>query len=243
MNKDGVLYEFKTEYNSYQVADTIYGGRPSRILYGGSGITAQSGMTLDSKSELLFDYNERFMEIARGLKPSNLLLIGGGGFTLPRALISEFPKLNLDIVEIDKQLLEIAKRFFKFEPSTSTHIYIGDGRQFIDSVDQTYEMIVLDVFIEADIPNQFKTAAAAASLKRCLDNNGVAAFNVIGSLHGIRSSTLRILIDSLRGVFADVSVFPATGGLSSWMGQNFVVCAQNKPYDLSQYLRTSTVDL
>jgi spermidine synthase len=243
MAKDGIVFETDTAFDHYSVADTIYGGRPARILYGGNGDTAQSGLARDDKPELLFDYNQRFIELAAGLKPKNLLLIGGGAFTLPIALMKAFPALELDVVEIDGALLDIAKKYFDFSPNRQTHTYIGDGRHFLDTVDQTYDMIVLDVFNHATIPEQFRSLEAANSLHHRLHKNGVLAINVIGTLKGLRSVELTRLTETLQAAFRSIDVFPASHGLSPWFGQNFVLTAHNGRRNLTKHFRYAPVKL
>src|ERR1700752_3186245 len=83
-----VRFEGETPYGHYTVVDTTYSNRPARVLYSGREFrTAQSGIALDDQDEMLFDYNQRFLELARGLEPKRALLIGGGAFTLPKRLL------------------------------------------------------------------------------------------------------------------------------------------------------------
>jgi hypothetical protein len=66
MNFPTTLHKFQTPYGSYKVVDTIYNGRPARMLYGAKN-SPQSGIAFDDSPELLFDYNQRFLEIALSL--------------------------------------------------------------------------------------------------------------------------------------------------------------------------------
>src|SRR4051812_8954262 len=131
MGQDQVLYETDTEYGHYQVVDSYYLGRPARVLYSGEYGAAQSGVARDNKDDLLFDYNARFRDLVRGCKPRTLLIVGGGAFTLPAALAREFPALEQDVVELDGGLLDIARRFFNFQPTENVRVHIGDGRKYL----------------------------------------------------------------------------------------------------------------
>lgn len=242
MTDDGMLYECDTEFGHYGVADTIYNGRKARVLYSGSHDAAQSGMALDGKAELLFDYNECFMELARGMRPKHVLVLGGGAFTFPTALRREFPEMRIDVVELDGGLVEIGRRYFDFAPNGHTTLYIGDGAQFIAETSKQYDLIVVDVFLHATIPTSFQTIDTVQNFYKCLHKDGVVAINVIASLAGIRSAVLYRLYEVLRTTFPKVRAYPATRALASWTPQNFIVTAQDGVHDIGSYLRRSPVE-
>src|SRR6185312_7645761 len=186
-----VLFEGGGELGHYQVVDCIYGGRPARVLYSGNRLAAQSGMARDGKSELLFDYNQRFLELIRGLIPKRLLLIGGGAFTLPKVLMDEFPRMSIDVVEPDAKLPDIAQAYFDFKPNKRMHMYHDDGRNFLTNSAAAYDVIVIDAFENTEVPLSLQTAEAVRSLRQHLRPGGVVAINVIAAYSGERSRVLR----------------------------------------------------
>src|SRR5205085_7261391 len=107
-----VVWEGNTALGRYQVIDTVYDGRPARVLYSGDAQAAQSGIATDHRPELLFDYNQRFLELAEGLNPSTVLIIGGGAGTLATALLNMKTITKIDIVEPDSMLTEFAYKYF-----------------------------------------------------------------------------------------------------------------------------------
>src|SRR3954469_25939647 len=107
-----VVWEGDTAYGHYQVVDAPYDGRPARVLYSGDHQAAQSGVATDGQPDLLFDYNQRLFEIARGVQPKTVLLIGGGVGTLPTALLAALPDVQVDMVEPDDGLTKLAYQYF-----------------------------------------------------------------------------------------------------------------------------------
>lgn len=243
MADDGKLYAGDTELGHYEIVDTIYAGRPARVMYSGDHLAAQSGEAHDDKPDLLFDYNQRFMELVKGLRPKRVLLIGGGAFTFPKALIAADPHIEIDVVELDGGLLPLAKQYFEFVPNEKTHIYTGDGRWFLDNTAQRYDLILVDAFTHATVPSSLQTLEAAASLRRCLRPNGAMAMNMIAAYQGERSAVLQRLVAALQAHFSDVTIFPASSGFSIWTIQNFVVTAQNNDADLEAWLRYEPMGL
>ena len=62
-------------------------------------------MAVDDNPLLLFDYNQRLFELVTNLRPKSLLLIGGGAYTLPSALLAALPKLEITVVEVAPHLM------------------------------------------------------------------------------------------------------------------------------------------
>ena len=238
-----MLFEDDTEFGHYSVADTIYGGRAARVLYSGQRQAAQSGLARDGKPELLFDYNQRFMELAAEFKPKQVLLIGGGAFTLPKALVEKFPALQLDIVELDPGLLPIAERFFDFRPTEQTRIHYTDGADFLRQTRETYDLIMIDAFTHTTVPESLQTGAAAKQLRDHLRSGGVVAMNCIAAYHGMRSAVLHRQITAFRTVFSTIEMFPASPNQSLWLPQNFILTAYPDGATLRDYFRYEPIEL
>lgn len=237
MENEKILYKSTKGLLPYYVVDTIYNNRPARVLYSENRVAAESGIALDSSEALLFDYNERFMELIRGLLPKNILLIGGGAFTLPKAINKEFPSIALDVVELDRELYKISNKYFGFKPNNKTRIFILDGNDYLKSTKQHYDLIIVDVFLNNIIPASFQTGKFTKSLKRRLVKEGVVAMNIIASYYGRLSNPLTSLLSVFRLSFEDVQLFPASKEESLWIPQNLIVIAQNKSKDIRSCLR------
>lgn len=231
------LFETQTAYSYYQVWETVYGGRPARVLYSGNGQAAQSGLALDDKSDLLFDYNQRLFELITGVRPKHILLIGGGMYTLPTALVGEFPDIIIEVIEIDAQLDAMASRFFNFSPGPRLHIQHTDGRRFLDTATTRYDMIIIDAYSHTSIPASLTDQAAARAVKRSLLPESLVVINTISSYFGERSETIKQVAIAYEAVFPKVDIYPASHGTSLWVPQNFLLIGQLKRQQLSQFLR------
>ena len=63
--------------------------------------------------------------------PRRALIIGLGGGTVGRYLQAHDPAIDVQYVDIDPAVLEIAKRFFFFQPGPRMRVTVADGRQFL----------------------------------------------------------------------------------------------------------------
>jgi len=227
MKDETIIFNSTKGVLHYQVVDTVYNNRPSRVLFSDHRLAAESGIALDDSTELLFDYNERFMDLIRDLKPHRVLLLGGGAFTLPKAINEAFPHISLDIVELDPELYKISKKYFGFKPNNKTNIYIQDGNEYLQSTKQNYDLIIVDVFSNNKIPAPFQSKYFIKSLKKNLRKDGVVAMNIIANYYGRLSTSLTNLIAIFKIFFDYVQLYPADNELSLWLSQNFIITAQN----------------
>lgn len=238
---DTVVYAGSSEFGDYRIVDMTYEGRRARVLFSGAS-AGQSGIALDDDPELLFDYNQRFMEIVESQRPSNMLIIGGGAFTLPTALLARFPKLKIDVVEIDGLLYELAKQYFDTPQDSRLRVITQDGREFIDSSVDRYDMIVLDAFNGYTIPRQLITIEAARRYLALLTEDGTLAINFISNYRSLRTTLAHELFVTFNRAFANVQIFPADRGYWSHAEQNLLlICGQREPN--VDYLRSAAVSL
>jgi spermidine synthase len=223
-----VIFEGDTKFGHYQVIDMEYTGRTARILFSGRRAAAQSGIPKDGSPTMLFDYNQRFLELIKSLKPKSILLIGGGGFTLPMEILKNLPNVEIDVVEQDPELEKIARRFFDLKDDKRLKIIIGEGRKYLNSSQKTYDLILIDAFMHNVIPRSLATVNFIEILQRHLLKSGVVASNIISAYHGLHDNIIKQQYATYKSAFKHVDVFPADTILSYWISQNFLLVATNK---------------
>jgi len=238
-----VLWEGDTPHGHYQVVDGLYDGRPARVLYSGNHQAAQSGVAQDTNPDLLFDYNQRLFELVTSLAPERVLLIGGGVFTLPTALLRALPSTYVDVVETDSGLTALAQKFFDLPVADERlSIFNTDGRSFLREHAARYDVILIDAFSNITIPREIKTLQAYGAYSRHLTPNGVLAMNVISGYYGPSAKTLDEVYAAAVRTFDTVDVFLATRGYSLWLPQNFILTAQKgQGLPLKDYVRYEAV--
>jgi predicted O-methyltransferase YrrM len=225
---DKILLDITTKFGRYQVVDMVYIGRPARVLFSGERAAAQSAIPIDDNPAMLFDYNQRFLELVNSLKPKNLLLIGGGAFTLPIKILEIFPKTEIDVVEQDLELEKIASQFFGLKPNKRLDIIFGDGREYLKSTSQIYDLVLIDAFTHNVIPYTLSTKEFVELLENHLTKNGVVASNIISAYHGPHDSVIKQQYATYKSVFKHTDIFPADKILSYWISQNFLLISTNK---------------
>jgi spermidine synthase len=225
---DELIFATDTARGHYEIHDLNYEGRRARVLYSGQRQAAQSGVALDGQPDLLFDYNQRLRELANYVRPEKLLLIGGGAFTLPLALQTDLPDLELTVVEYDPELEPLARQYFDWQPGPRTRVVHADGRDYLAQSSEQFDLILVDAFSHDTIPTTLVEPAAVQALRQHLAPGGLLAYNVIAAYYGRRASVLHELAATAEERFKTVEVFPASLRVSLWLPQNFVLVAQMK---------------
>jgi spermidine synthase len=242
LEPEKILFDEDSDFEHYQVVDMVYMGRKARVLFSGRQSAAQSGVAHDDNQDLLFDYNQRFLELVSTLRPKRLLLIGGGAYTLPMVLIDSLPDIHVDVVERDPKLLEIAKRFFGLKPNKHLKIIHGDGLKYLKTNTKSYDVILVDAFVHNKIPEELSDKEVIGYIHSNLKKDGVVAANIISSYRGPSDEVLRTHFNGYRHVFDSAHIFPADRIISEWMSQNFLIIAQKGKKQLDYGLRFSALE-
>lgn len=236
-----LIYAGESPYGRYKIVDTTYNGRPARVLYGNRA-SPQSGVALDDTPELLFDYNQRFLEMVMSHNPSSILVIGGGAFMLPIAAFHQFPGLSIDVVEIDPLLVKLSRDFFDLPNDKRLRVHVEDGAEFVRNAEKRYDMIIIDAFSGYTIPAQLLDIDTIKQYKRHLSRKGVVAINFISEYKTRRYRLAHQLVESFGKVFPNVALYQADPEYPRGMEQNLLLSASAQPvrYD---YLHSEELEL
>lgn len=226
-NKQRVLQKYDTKYGPVEVVEKVYSSRPSRLLYSGIIRTAQSGIPLDNNDQMLFGYNQRFIELVDQLDGTlNILVIGGGVLTLPSKLMSKNRNYKIDVVEPNIELIDIAKRYFSLKDQPKLSIYSTDGVSYLKSSKLKYDLVIVDVFHEDKIPEDILSLDFINLLSRAIKTNGMVAMNIISSLRS--DSVIRRADDLFTKKFNKVILYPADeSNPETYFDHNFILLALN----------------
>jgi len=224
------IYETDSHYNHcvvYEASDRAT-HRPTRSLvidrYG-----RQSSIFTDRNDDLVLDYLKYF-RIGNHFhpNPARALLLGGGGFTYVADYFRRNPGQELDVVELDPALVEIAHRYFELRPRAGLNIFTEDARVFLNHSRCKYDIVYVDTFNSAVIvPHYMATVETARLLSQSLSPDGVAMLNMISAIDGPRGQFFRAELATYRAVFPRVETFKLNG--SADVPGNVVLVAFKSP--------------
>lgn len=142
----------------------------------------------------------------------NVLILGMGTGYFINQLESVLPEVEkIDIVEINPELTEIAKKYFDFKQSPITTIKIQDARVFVRNSSDKYDLIILDVFSETGMDYRFMTREFLEEIHKILSPDGILASNIFGltDINSENNIIFKSLYKTYASVFKENLIFPA----------------------------------
>jgi spermidine synthase len=130
----------------------------------------QSIIFKDTNIKSDWNYVHRISMFSSLKKNKNALLLGMGGGTIA----SELQKLNMnvDIVDIDQRMFQVAEEFFYFK-NYSCNYFVNDARFFINKATKKYDLIILDVLNGESQPVNLFTQQGFQKMKQILKKDGI----------------------------------------------------------------------
>jgi len=199
----------------------------SRVL--SFGRNRQSSMFLDSPFDTDFEYPSYF-HVALALKPdaATALAIGLGGATVVKRMWRDYPEMRVDAVELDPEVVGVARRFFALPEDERIRVFTGDGRGFLEASDDSYDLVIVDAFDDDAVPPHLSDDGFIRVLRDRVGTDGIVAYNFIGELRGEGSMPFRELYRRLADAWDYVWVFVVNEGVAAG-GTNIVLFATDAP--------------
>jgi len=199
--QQGVLEQVESEYNNI----VIYRDREYITMAFSRYNSEYTESQINTLNEYeLPVYYTRLMPV--GLvytkEPRNLLMIGLGGGLTTRYIQKYFPKLITNIVEIDKSVIYLAKKYFKVKESSHYTTIENDGRIYLRNNDQKYDLIMIDAFRGGYVPFHLLTREFNELVKEDLNEGGSYVLN----LHG-DTKLFDSIMATLHASFDNVDTF------------------------------------
>ena len=219
----GTVYRTESAYQYIEVFDR----GPFRYLVYNDAVGFQ---TVANKQSVLTGINYYYdyyslLPFLFGDPPQNALIIGLGGGIIANQLHYFHPRLEIDGVEIDPKVIEIARSYFALSDAVRT--YNQDGRIFVDLLgDGKHAIVIIDAYTQqVYIPFHLTTREFFSQVKRGLTDDGIVAMNVSSARED--SPLIQSISNTLRLVFGHVYRLRIPGSVDN------VVLASDRSVDFT----------
>jgi len=210
-----LIYEKESLYNYIQVTQAPDGTR-ELILNEGQAIHS---IYYPNPNQILtgqyWDYFLSAPYFNAGFTPQQLHrvgIIGLAGGTIAHQFTQVYGPVPIDGVEIDPAIVDVGRKYFNMnEPNL--HVYIQDGRTFIETTHAQYDLVAIDAFQQPYIPFQLTTREFFTAIRSHLSSTGVVAINTGHTAHDFR--LVQAFINTMSQVFPSVYVFNVPGTFNS----------------------------
>jgi spermidine synthase len=205
-----VLYGTQTPYQELQVVER----GDTRTLYLDS--QRHSAMDVDEPTRHVFQYTRYFhLPYLFAEEPDRIdrvLFVGGGGFTGPKRFLAEYEDVQVDVVEIDPEVIDVAREYFAVPSSSRLNVIRDDGRRYLRSTDRQYDLIVLDAYKKDKVPFQLTTTEFMELTRDRLSENGTLVANIISAPTGPASRFYRAQYRTVNEVYPQVYAYGTAPG-------------------------------
>lgn len=166
------LYKSEGLMGQLKVMDQIYKGYDAhyRLLFI-NGVPQTIISYKKNVGSSFWEYVHRISATASLKQNKKALLIGMGGGGIANELQKQ--NIQLDIVDIDQRMDEIAQKYFQHKPKESTTFTIDDARHYIKTSTKKYDLIVLDICSGEVQPYNVFTLEGIAELKKIIRPDGI----------------------------------------------------------------------
>jgi spermidine synthase len=175
-----VIYEKDSAYNHIVVTEDERGIR--KLYFDEEGTTlpaTQSAVKVGDPDHIELPY-ARVVPICLAFvsEAKRTMVVGVGGGTIPSFLHKRYPKMKIDAVDIDPDVIDVAKLFFGLKEDELLKTHAADGRKFIEETKERYDIIILDAYGADSIPYSLATKEFLEAVRKALTPKGVVAANL-----------------------------------------------------------------
>ncbi len=145
-------------------------------------------LVLDSKNTN-YSYGSLQRILRKGLKYigydrirkfENALILGVAGGSVIKTLVDEIKfKGKITGVEIDKEVVAIANKYFRLNEIQNLEIIIDDAFEFVLKTKDKYDLVIIDIFQDTKMPNFLFEDFFINRINFLLNKDGFILFNTM----------------------------------------------------------------
>ena len=205
--ESGLLFEGESIYNYLQVKedeDSVV--LSTNVLFGVQSIMKKD----ESLTGMYYDY-ALAAPVMAGLaekEDAKVLVLGMGTGTFAKQCRQYFGSVSIEGVEIDQKITDLAWEYFALPEDIKVTTY--DGRAYLNAIDETYDVIMVDAYQDITIPFQMSSVEFFTLVKEHLAEDGVMVVNM--NMHTDKEGNInQQLSDTIASVFDSVYTVNVAG--------------------------------
>lgn len=182
---------------SYLIPIKIYQAKSS--LSKSIEVTWANGELVMDSENTNYSYGSLQRILRKGLKAigfekivamEHILVLGVAGGSVIKTLVDEIQfRGKITGVDIDREIIKVANEYFKLDQMPQVDIVIEDAFKFILKTKQKYDLIIIDVFQDTQMPSFLFEAYFISRICHLLRNGGFVLFNtmILNEQHNLRN--------------------------------------------------------
>ena len=200
--RNDLTFEGESVYNYLQVYDTSRSTILStNVLFGVQSVKMKD----QNLTGMYYDY-ALAAPVLKNRAGMKILILGNGAGTFAEKCLQYFPESEITGVEIDEKITELAKKYFDLPDKISVTTY--DGRAYLQSDRNIYDVIFVDAYQDITIPFQMSSLEFFQLVRDHLKSDGIMVLNMnlrVNEVGGINDH----ICGTVTEVFSDVRTIDA----------------------------------
>ena len=203
---------------------------PIRLLNVNGAFQSVSYIASKLRFELCVHYHRLMAEIIQQAAPQgHIMVMGGGGFSLPKHLATHMSGAAIDAIEIDLKIVSLAREHFFLDEalavaSSELRIIEDDAWKVLQNTDAgSIDVLVNEVFAGRKSLGPLGTMAGAQVVKEKLASGGVYLADVRCPLEGRGADVLSQVIDAFADEFSHIAYIPEYPEAPKTAGNNVFI--------------------
>lgn len=210
-----------------ETVESVYSG-PLEVICRKGRYALCTNNAVYSYDDLYVNFSDSFERLdleAYGLQ--NVLVLGLGLGSIPWLLEKKFHKIyNYTFVEIDQKIVNLAEHYTLSDLTAPYTICCEDALTYIKDCEQTFDMIIVDLFIDNTVPSVFESIDFLQNLKRLLRPEGLLLYNRLTDTPELLEQTTQFYEEGFQ------PIFPKSVALE--LGTNKMLINNYKPQPLKE---------
>ena len=205
-------------------------GTPIRLLNVNGTFQSVSYIAPELRFELCIHYHRMMAKVIQQVAPEgHVMVMGGGGFSLPKYLATHMKGAIIDAIEIDPKIVLLAREHFFLDEALTValsdlRVVEDDAWKVLQSADTgSIDVLVNEVFAGRKSLGPLGTAAGARVVKEKLADGGVYLADVRCPLEGHGSTLLPQVANVFAQEFAHVAYVPEWPDTPKTPGNNLLI--------------------
>ncbi len=193
----GWLSHFRDQ--TLELCEGEHGDELAVVLRKGK-LMLQSNGAVYSWEDNYYNFREAFHRLDWNALPGKRTLILGLGLgSIPQMLEENFGiDLEYTAVEYDEAIVELAEHYLLGRLHSPIETIVADAEAYVMQTSDRFDLILVDIFVDDKVPENFESAAFLKALRRLLHPKGLIVSNRLTYRPGDKAGTESYFVEIWR---------------------------------------------